>query len=237
MPWLGALQQAGRNRHVDVGWDNCLSTPWRMIVELLNSPAGTRAGAHRDHPLGSSIWSSTSRSSTAIVCTNQPDTIIRSAWRGEELRLLHPKARRSRGTRRRSTSSRSRGQELEPNVTSRVDFITNHATSLLQRRQPTHLFVPLNLPARSTSPFRLPERALNSDPPGHSARDTALVDPTCLIQFKNLPPPDVNIQTTARDSPRNRKRINTKLLSRSSTNHKQSGKTISISKNKRSRSW
>ena len=41
--------------------------------------------------LGSSIWSYTWRSAGAILCDTRPDTIIRSAWRGEERNTSEPK--------------------------------------------------------------------------------------------------------------------------------------------------
>ena len=40
---------------------------------------------------GSSIWSYTCRSGAAILCATRPDTISRSAWRGEELNFSIPK--------------------------------------------------------------------------------------------------------------------------------------------------
>src|SRR3954454_16207598 len=40
---------------------------------------------------GSSIWSYTWRSGGAILCDTRPDTIIRSAWRGDERNTSDPK--------------------------------------------------------------------------------------------------------------------------------------------------
>jgi hypothetical protein len=40
--------------------------------------------------LGNSIWSYTWRSGADILCETRPDTIIRSAWRGDERNTSAP---------------------------------------------------------------------------------------------------------------------------------------------------
>src|SRR5919197_4969784 len=67
-----------------------VSTLWKT-AELLNIPPELGQAPMAITHFGSSIWSYTWRSGSANLWTTRPETIRRSAWRGEERNASIPK--------------------------------------------------------------------------------------------------------------------------------------------------
>jgi hypothetical protein len=77
--------------------------------------------------LGSSIWSYTWRSGAAILCETRPETIIRSAWRGEERKTSAPK--RATSYLGETIAIISIAQQASPNVSGQIEWPCAHATA------------------------------------------------------------------------------------------------------------
>src|SRR3954451_17796682 len=76
---------------------------------------------------GSSIWSYTWRSGAAILFETRPDTISRSAWRGEERNASMPK--RAMSYREETIDIISIAQHASPKVSGHIDFVCAQATA------------------------------------------------------------------------------------------------------------
>src|SRR6476619_5110176 len=75
--------------------------------------------------LGRSIWSYTWRSAGAILCDTRPDTIIRSAWRGEERNTSDPK--RAMSYRGEGSDIISIAQQARPKPAGQIELDDDHA--------------------------------------------------------------------------------------------------------------
>src|SRR4026208_2088446 len=75
--------------------------------------------------LGCSIWSYTWRSGAAILCDTRPDTIIRSAWRGELRNAPAPK--RAMPERGEGSDIISIAQQARPKPAGQIELDDDHA--------------------------------------------------------------------------------------------------------------